>query len=145
MVGGGWCWGKVLNVWDQVLPKLNKCEQVARGGGSKFWSFCDNVIIECPLKVYIILIVRPSLLPKILLWLIEKIGKISSQKQLWTGGTRLRNWYLNFKARHASVKQLLFPWVKAKCYKRPFEKIFSWWKGWKKYFLYTVVDIVVII
>ena len=108
MVGGGWCWGKVLNVWDEVLPKLNKCEQVARGGGSKFWSFCDNVIIECPLKVYIILIVTPSLLPKILLYLIEKIGKISSQKQVWRGGTQLRNWYLNFKGRDASVKQFFF-------------------------------------
>ena len=27
-----------------VLPKSNKSKQ--RGGGFKFWSFCENVIIE---------------------------------------------------------------------------------------------------
>ena len=27
-------------------PKSKKCKQ--RGGGSKFWLFFDNVIIECP-------------------------------------------------------------------------------------------------
>ena len=30
-------------------PKSNKCKQgggVGGGGGSKFWSFCENVIIE---------------------------------------------------------------------------------------------------
>ena len=28
------------------LAKLNKREQ-GETGGSKFWSFCDNVLIEC--------------------------------------------------------------------------------------------------
>ena len=35
--------------WDRsrkgALPKSNKCKQ-GGGGGSKFWSFCENVIIE---------------------------------------------------------------------------------------------------
>ena len=37
--GGGW-----------RLPKSNKCEQ--GGGASKFWSFCENVIVECPLSIH---------------------------------------------------------------------------------------------
>ena len=40
--GRGEGWWKFVNV-----PKSYKCEQGGRV--SKFWSFCDNVIIECPL------------------------------------------------------------------------------------------------
>ena len=42
---------KVLNIggWVGRLPKSIKCEQGReRGGRSKFWSFCVNIIIECP-------------------------------------------------------------------------------------------------
>ena len=47
VVGGGVdvkC--KVLNVHGRRLSKSNKCEQGGRG--SKFWLFCENVIVECP-------------------------------------------------------------------------------------------------
>ena len=41
-------WGFDENLWtlaeEGELPKSNKWEQ---GGDSKFWSFCDNVTIEC--------------------------------------------------------------------------------------------------
>ena len=43
--GEGLC--KVLNVCRRgSLPKSKNCEQEARG--YKLWSFCDNIIIECP-------------------------------------------------------------------------------------------------
>ena len=44
--GGGWC--KVLNVCWRGVTKI---EQVRTRGNrrNKFWSFYDNVIIECPL------------------------------------------------------------------------------------------------
>ena len=35
---------KIFNVRRKgVIPKLSKCEQGGRGGGSTFWSFCDNI------------------------------------------------------------------------------------------------------
>ena len=65
-----------------------------------------------------------------------KIGIISSHKQLWAGGARLRNWYFNFKMRRTSVNETaVFLWVKAKRYKRLFKKIFPWLRRWKKHFL----------
>ena len=66
-----------------------------------------------------------DLLPKILICLIDrrKIGKISLHKQLWTVGPRLRNWCLKFTIKHASLNEtVVFPWVKAKRYKRLFHK-----------------------
>ena len=48
--GGGLCgetvedkFGKFGRGWG--LPKLNKCQQGETG--SKFWAFCDNIIIDC--------------------------------------------------------------------------------------------------
>ena len=54
----GWGEGELVRYFEhsqegEELPKSDKYGQ--EGRGSKFWSFCDNVIIECPLcilKVY---------------------------------------------------------------------------------------------
>ena len=50
---GGWKGGRLRFSFECLrrgrgLPKSNKFEQ--GGGESKFWSFCDNVAIECLLR-----------------------------------------------------------------------------------------------
>ena len=39
---------KIMNVCGKGGGYQNQISPNKRGGGSKFWSFCDNVIIECP-------------------------------------------------------------------------------------------------
>ena len=36
---------------EKGLPRLSKCETGEKGGGSKVWTFCDNVITECPQEI----------------------------------------------------------------------------------------------
>lgn len=50
MVGVGWRGGRRfsfehLKGRGKELPKLNKFKQ---GRGSKFWTYCDKGILECP-------------------------------------------------------------------------------------------------
>ena len=58
----------------------------------------------------------------------RKIGKTSSHKHL-------SNWYLNLKISCALVNKTAVLLVKAKLYKRLFQRIFSWWTWWKNYLL----------
>ena len=49
MDSGGSGGGVDVKFWTFAgggLPKWKKCEQ--GGWGSKIWSFCENVLIECP-------------------------------------------------------------------------------------------------
>ena len=47
-----------MTVCKRGLPKSSKCKQ--EGGGSKFWSFSENVIIESPLDQVLLISLKPN-------------------------------------------------------------------------------------
>ena len=55
---GGW----EVNVRGEVIPNRTSTTK-ERERGFKFWSFCDNVIIECPPHAKITFLINSTYLP----------------------------------------------------------------------------------